>query len=178
MLDWNEPSIGFYRGLGPGPWTSGPTFRLDGTSLAGSAARGAERTGAFRQVGPTGRRPAALGWGYERAEPYSARPRPRPDSEIERALVVTAHPDDADYGAAGTIAGWIDAGIEVTLLLCTRGEQGGFDDTPRRADAGDPRARAAGRVRGARRHRRPLPGRLERRLAGADAGTCSGDRRG
>ena len=59
------------------------------------------------------------------------RPQPRPDSEIERALVVTAHPDDADYGSAGTLAGWTDAGIEVTLLLCTRGEQGGFDDTPR-----------------------------------------------
>jgi LmbE family N-acetylglucosaminyl deacetylase len=56
---------------------------------------------------------------------------PLPDEEVERALVVAAHPDDADYGAAGTIAGWTDAGIEVTLLLCTRGEQGGFDDTPR-----------------------------------------------
>ncbi len=56
---------------------------------------------------------------------------PLPDAEVERALVVTAHPDDADFGAAGTIAGWADAGIEVTLLLCTRGEQGGFDDTPR-----------------------------------------------
>ena len=59
------------------------------------------------------------------------RPQPLPDSEVERALVVVAHPDDADFGAAGTIAGWTDAGIEVTLLLCTRGEQGGFDDTPR-----------------------------------------------
>ena len=59
------------------------------------------------------------------------RPQPRPDSEVERALVVVAHPDDADFGAAGTIAAWTDAGIEVTLLLCTRGEQGGFDDTPR-----------------------------------------------
>ena len=58
------------------------------------------------------------------------RPQPRPDSEVERALVVVAHPDDADFGAAGTIATWTDAGIEVTLLLCTRGEQGGFDDTP------------------------------------------------
>lgn len=58
-------------------------------------------------------------------------PTPRPDAEVERALVVVAHPDDADFGAAGTIAGWVDAGIAVTVLLCTRGEQGGFDDTPR-----------------------------------------------
>jgi LmbE family N-acetylglucosaminyl deacetylase len=56
---------------------------------------------------------------------------PLPDGEVERALVVMAHPDDADYGAAGTIAGWVEAGIKVTLLLCTHGEQGGFDDTPR-----------------------------------------------
>ena len=58
------------------------------------------------------------------------RPQPRPDSEVERALVVVAHPDDADFGAAGTIAAWTDAGIEVTLLLCTRGEQGGFETPP------------------------------------------------
>jgi LmbE family N-acetylglucosaminyl deacetylase len=56
---------------------------------------------------------------------------PLPDAEVERALVVAAHPDDADFGSAGTLAGWTAAGIEVTLLLCTRGEQGGFDDTPR-----------------------------------------------
>jgi len=56
---------------------------------------------------------------------------PRPDVEIERVLVVTAHPDDSDFGAAGTIAGWVDAGLSVTILLCTRGEQGGFDDTNR-----------------------------------------------
>lgn len=56
---------------------------------------------------------------------------PLPDAEVERALVVAAHPDDADFGSAGTLAGWVDAGIAVTLLLCTRGDQGGFDDTPR-----------------------------------------------
>ncbi|MGN6635290.1 MAG: PIG-L deacetylase family protein [Oryzihumus sp.] len=58
-------------------------------------------------------------------------PGPRDDSEIERALVVIAHPDDADFGSAGTIAAWTEAGIAVTVLLCTRGEQGGFDETPR-----------------------------------------------
>ena len=53
---------------------------------------------------------------------------PRPDSDVERALVVTAHPDDADFGAAGTLAGWVDAGIEVTLLCLTHGEQGAQPD--------------------------------------------------
>ncbi|MFC7481381.1 PIG-L deacetylase family protein [Luedemannella flava] len=42
-----------------------------------------------------------------------------------------AHPDDVDFGAAGTIAGWVDAGIDVTYVIVTRGDAGGFDDTPR-----------------------------------------------
>ena len=56
---------------------------------------------------------------------------PLPDSDVQRALVVAAHPDDIDFGAAGTVARWVDAGIAVTYLLCTRGDQGGFDETPR-----------------------------------------------
>jgi LmbE family N-acetylglucosaminyl deacetylase len=58
--------------------------------------------------------------------------RPRPDQDISRVLVVAAHPDDADFGAAGTIARWVDAGLTVTILLCTHGEQGGFEDTNRK----------------------------------------------
>ncbi len=61
---------------------------------------------------------------------------PIDDKEIHRVLCVAAHPDDLDFGAAGTIAGFVRAGIEVTYLLCTRGEQGGFDDTPRDAMPG------------------------------------------
>jgi LmbE family N-acetylglucosaminyl deacetylase len=56
---------------------------------------------------------------------------PIPDHEVSRVLCVAAHPDDLDFGAAGTVAGWVAAGCEVTYLLCTRGDQGGFDDTPR-----------------------------------------------
>jgi LmbE family N-acetylglucosaminyl deacetylase len=54
-----------------------------------------------------------------------------PDDQVQRAMVVVAHPDDADFGAAGTVATWVDAGIQVTYLLVTRGDAGGFDDTPR-----------------------------------------------
>lgn len=56
---------------------------------------------------------------------------PLPDSEIERILVVNAHPDDADFGAGATVAMWSALGIEVHYLLFTNGDQGGFDDTPR-----------------------------------------------
>ncbi len=48
--------------------------------------------------------------------------------DVERALVVMAHPDDVDFSAAGTVATWTDAGIEVTYLIVTDGDAGGFDD--------------------------------------------------
>jgi LmbE family N-acetylglucosaminyl deacetylase len=40
-----------------------------------------------------------------------------PDADVERALVVAAHPDDIDFGSAGTIATWTDAGIEVVYCI-------------------------------------------------------------
>lgn len=58
-------------------------------------------------------------------------PTPLPDTDVIRVLCVAAHPDDLDFGASGTIARWVDLGLQVTYLLCTRGEQGGFDDTSR-----------------------------------------------
>ena len=54
---------------------------------------------------------------------------PMADSEIERVLVVTAHPDDCDFGAAGTIAKWTASGIKVSYCICTNGDQGGEDPT-------------------------------------------------
>ena len=51
------------------------------------------------------------------------------DSEVERILVVTAHPDDLDFGAGGTIAQWTAKGIQVSYCICTNGDQGGVDPT-------------------------------------------------
>lgn len=48
---------------------------------------------------------------------------------IERILVIMAHPDDLDFGSAGTVATWTDAGIEVTYCLVTSGDAGGSDLT-------------------------------------------------
>lgn len=50
---------------------------------------------------------------------------PISDSEIERVLVISAHPDDSDFGASGTIAQWVQAGISVSYVFCTNGDQGG-----------------------------------------------------
>ena len=56
------------------------------------------------------------------------------DAEITRILAITAHPDDVDFGAAGTIARWTDAGIEVTYCLVTDGDAGGLDEDVPRAE--------------------------------------------
>lgn len=44
-----------------------------------------------------------------------------------RFMVIAAHPDDAEFGPAGTAARWIDEGSEGWLVCCTSGDQGGED---------------------------------------------------
>ena len=53
-----------------------------------------------------------------------------PDDKLptpERVLVVAAHPDDIEFGAAGTIARWVEEGATVRYLLVTRGDKGSDD---------------------------------------------------
>ena len=57
-----------------------------------------------------------------------------PDLTVERILVITAHPDDVDFGVAGSVATWTDAGIQVTYCLVTDGEAGGSDRSLSRAE--------------------------------------------
>lgn len=45
----------------------------------------------------------------------------------ERVLVVAAHPDDIEFGAAGTVARWIDEGATAHYLVVTRGDKGSDD---------------------------------------------------
>ena len=85
------------------------------------------------------------------------------DEGVERVLVVVAHPDDIDFGTAGSVATWTDAGIEVTYCLVTSGEAGGDDRTMARADMAALREEEQTERREAGgRHRPPLP-RLSRR---------------
>ena len=56
---------------------------------------------------------------------------------VERVLIVTAHPDDVDFGSAGTVAKWTRTGVEVFYCIATDGDAGGFDPSvPRDAIAG------------------------------------------
>jgi len=51
---------------------------------------------------------------------------------VERVLAVMAHPDDVDFGVAGSVATWTDAGTEVSYCIVTDGDAGGHDiEVPR-----------------------------------------------
>ncbi len=54
----------------------------------------------------------------------------QPSHDAVRALAVTAHPDDVDYNAAGTVAKWVKSGVQVTYLLVTSGDAGGSGEIP------------------------------------------------
>lgn len=56
------------------------------------------------------------------------------DDGVERVLVVVAHPDDIDFGTAGSVATWTDRGIDVSYCLVTSGDAGGDDRSQPRAD--------------------------------------------
>jgi LmbE family N-acetylglucosaminyl deacetylase len=41
-----------------------------------------------------------------------------------RALVISAHPDDIEFGCAGTVAQWVDDGWDVGYVIVTSGQRG------------------------------------------------------
>ena len=49
--------------------------------------------------------------------------------KIERVMVVTAHPDDSEFGAGGTVAKLAKQGCEVTYVIVTNGNKGSSDRT-------------------------------------------------
>ena len=51
------------------------------------------------------------------------------DQSTHRYLLIAAHPDDVDFGCAGTTATLTAAGNEVVYCLVTDGQAGGFDNT-------------------------------------------------
>jgi LmbE family N-acetylglucosaminyl deacetylase len=53
---------------------------------------------------------------------------------LRQVLVVTAHPDDVDFAAGGTVAAWTAAGVSVSYCICTDGDAGGFDPAVARSE--------------------------------------------
>jgi LmbE family N-acetylglucosaminyl deacetylase len=49
------------------------------------------------------------------------------EKEPKRALVISAHPDDSEFGAAGTAYLWARQGWEFYYLVCTDGSKGSED---------------------------------------------------
>ena len=49
------------------------------------------------------------------------------------AMVIVAHPDDAEFTMAGTVARWVSDGCEVTYVLCTDGNAGSHEPGMTRA---------------------------------------------
>jgi LmbE family N-acetylglucosaminyl deacetylase len=73
---------------------------------------------------------------------------------IERVMVITAHPDDSEFGAGGTVARLVKEGREVTYLIATNGDKGSGDRTmtsPRLAPIRAEEQRAAARTLGVAR---------------------------
>jgi LmbE family N-acetylglucosaminyl deacetylase len=58
-----------------------------------------------------------------------------PESDTaQRILVVVAHPDDCDFGCAGSTARWTSEGRSVSYCIVTDGDAGGSDRSATRAD--------------------------------------------
>jgi LmbE family N-acetylglucosaminyl deacetylase len=71
----------------------------------------------------------------------------------ERALIITAHPDDAEFLAGGTIAKLCDLGMDVTLCVATSGDKGTRDINLRRQELAairEAETRAAAKALGVR----------------------------
>lgn len=50
-------------------------------------------------------------------------------AEKAQVLVIMPHPDDAEFGAAGTVARWTREGKDVVFAVCTNGDKGTSDRT-------------------------------------------------
>ncbi len=68
------------------------------------------------------------------SKPSKALPVFKYDDSIKRALVVVAHPDDIDFGSAGTIATLTGHGVDVAYCLVTSGDAGGDGSTHTREE--------------------------------------------
>ena len=59
---------------------------------------------------------------------------PDANTALSRVMVIGAHPDDPEFGCAGTIAKWAAAGKEITYVILTNGDKGTHDPNVRPGD--------------------------------------------
>jgi LmbE family N-acetylglucosaminyl deacetylase len=59
---------------------------------------------------------------------------PDPLQVPESVMTIGAHPDDAEFGAGGTIFTWTQTGTDVTLVIATDGSMGSWDPHIDQAD--------------------------------------------
>ena len=91
---------------------------------------------------------------------------PPPLEVPQRALAIGAHPDDIEFGAGGTLAGWAAHGCHITMLVVTDGSKGSWDPDRDPADLAAERMReqaAAAEALGAKQviHLGEVDGELE-----------------
>jgi LmbE family N-acetylglucosaminyl deacetylase len=75
-----------------------------------------------------------MGANLEGLQSSSLTPAQMPETDNKTALVVAAHPDDADFGAAGTSCIWTQQGWTFYYLVCTDGSKGTADPGMEPAD--------------------------------------------
>jgi LmbE family N-acetylglucosaminyl deacetylase len=71
--------------------------------------------------------------------------------DFSRAMVVIAHPDDAEYGCSASVAKWCRLGWEVVYVLCTDGSKGSEDrevSSGQLAELREKEQREAGKILG------------------------------
>jgi LmbE family N-acetylglucosaminyl deacetylase len=49
--------------------------------------------------------------------------------EGKKILVITAHPDDADFSAGGTLLKWTSQGAQASIVIATNGDKGSHNET-------------------------------------------------
>ncbi len=97
--------------------------------------------------GPEAARPVMTATGAAPPEP------PPPITGPSRAMVIMAHPDDAEFLCGGTVAKWCAEGWEVTYVVVTSGDKGTHDESmhpEKLAAIREEEQRAACRVLGAK----------------------------
>jgi len=47
--------------------------------------------------------------------------------KLAQVMVITPHPDDAEYGVAGTVVRWVSQGKQIVYVVCTNGDKGTGD---------------------------------------------------